>query len=139
MEILNVELGDRSYPIYIGQGLLQKAALLIPHIHGDSALIVSNETVAPLYLKRVATHLSKLKYGDTILPDGEIYKNLEGLNPIFSALLEQRHNRQTTLIALGGGVVGDMTGFAAASYQRGVAFIQIPTTLANGYMILCRK
>jgi len=129
MEILNVELGDRSYPIYIGQGLLQKADLLIPHIHGDSALIVSNETVAPLYMQRVATHLSKLKYGDTILPDGEIYKNLDGLNQIFSALLEQRHNRQTTLIALGGGVVGDMTGFAAASYQRGVAFIQIPTTL----------
>ncbi len=129
METLNVELGDRSYPIYIGQGLLQKAEQLIPHIHGDSALIVSNETVAPLYLKQVSTHLDNFKQGKTVLPDGEIYKNLEVLNQIFSDLLEQHHNRQTTLIALGGGVVGDMTGFAAASYQRGVAFIQIPTTL----------
>jgi len=129
MEILNVELGDRSYPIYIGQGLLQKPELLIPHIQGGSALIVSNETVAPLYLQQVAAHLSNVKYGKTILPDGEIYKNLDELNQIFSELLKQRYNRQTTLIALGGGVVGDMTGFAAASYQRGVPFIQIPTTL----------
>jgi len=129
MEILNVELGDRSYPIYIGQGLLQKPELLIPHIHGESALIVSNETVAPLYLLQVSAHLSKIRHGDSILPDGEKYKNLDELNQIFSDLLEQKHNRQTTLIALGGGVVGDMTGFAAASYQRGVAFIQIPTTL----------
>ena len=129
MEILNVELGDRSYPIYIGQGLLKEPELLIPHIHGESALIVSNETVAPLYLRQVSTHLSKIRHGDSILPDGEKFKNLDELNQIFSDLLEQHHNRQTTLIALGGGVVGDMTGFAAASYQRGVAFIQIPTTL----------
>lgn len=129
MEILNVELGDRSYPIYIGQGLLQEPELLIPHIHGESALIVSNETVAPLYLQQVSAHLSKIRHGNSILPDGEKYKNLDELNQIFSDLLEQRQNRQTTLIALGGGVVGDMTGFAAASYQRGVAFIQIPTTL----------
>ncbi len=129
MEILNVELGNRSYPIYIGQDLLQKPELLIPHIHGDSALIVSNETVAPLYLQQVSAHLSKIRHGNSILPDGEKYKNLDELNQVFSDLLEQRQNRQTTLIALGGGVVGDMTGFAAASYQRGVAFIQIPTTL----------
>ena len=129
MEILNVELGDRSYPIYIGQGLLQEPELLIPHIHGESALIVSNETVAPLYLQQVSAHLSKIRHGNSILPDGEKYKNLDELNQIFSDLLEQKHNRQTTLIALGGGVVGDMTGFAAASYQRGVTFIQIPTTL----------
>lgn len=129
MELLNVELGDRSYPIYIGRGLLQQAELLIPHIRGESALIVSNETVAPLYLKQVSAHLNEIRHAQTILPDGEIYKNLDELNRIFTDLLEQRHNRQTTLIALGGGVVGDMTGFAAASYQRGVNFVQIPTTL----------
>ena len=129
MEALNVELGERSYPIYIGQGLLQRPELLIPHIHGESALIVSNTTVAPLYLQQVSAHLNEIRYSQTILPDGEIYKNLEELNRIYTDLLEQHHNRQTTLIALGGGVVGDMTGFAAASYQRGVNFIQIPTTL----------
>jgi len=129
MESLNVELGQRSYPIFIGQGLLQQPELLTPHIHGNSTLIVSNETVAPLYLQQVSAHLTKFTHGQTILPDGEIYKNLQELNQIYTDLLKQHHNRQATLIALGGGVVGDMTGFAAASYQRGVAFIQIPTTL----------
>jgi 3-dehydroquinate synthase len=129
MESLNVELGQRSYPIFIGQGLLQQPELLTPHIHGNSTLIVSNETVAPLYLQQISSHLTKFTHGHTILPDGEVYKNLNELNQIYTDLLEQHHDRQTTLIALGGGVVGDMTGFAAASYQRGVAFIQIPTTL----------
>ena len=129
METLNVDLGDRSYPIYIGSGLLNQADLLTRHIHGQSALVVSNETVAPLYLNAVTPSLEGLKSAASILPDGEQYKNLEVLNQIYSNLLEQHFDRKSTLIALGGGVVGDMTGFAAASYQRGINFIQIPTTL----------
>ena len=131
METLNVDLGERSYPIYIGSGLLNQAELLTQHIHGQSALVVSNETIAPLYLNRITPALKKLKSATCILPDGEQYKNLEVLNQIYTELLEQHFDRQSTLIALGGGVVGDMTGFAAASYQRGINFIQIPTTLLS--------
>ncbi len=129
MHTLTVDLGDRSYPIYIGQGLLGNAAMLSPHIRGRQVLVVSNETIAPLYLEPVLGMLAEHDASTVILPDGEQYKNLETLNMIYTALLKHRLNRGCTLVALGGGVVGDITGFAAASYQRGVAFLQIPTTL----------
>ena len=128
---LKVDLGERSYPIYIGQNLLDQADILKKHIPGNSALIVSNETVAPLYLKKVEAQLDGLRFESVILPDGEQYKNLDVLNTIYDALLTHRMDRNTTIIALGGGVVGDMAGFAAASYQRGVHLIQIPTTLLS--------
>ncbi len=131
MTILTVDLGERSYPIYIENNLLGKADLLQQHIPGNSALIVSNETVAPLYLEATQAMLSGLKQQSVILPDGEKYKNLEVLNQIYDSLLRNRFDRNTTVIALGGGVVGDMAGFAAASYQRGVHLIQIPTTLLS--------
>jgi len=131
MKTLNVDLGERSYPIYIGQSLLQQPALLTKHIQNRQVMIVSNETIAPLYLDNVIDMLSGFEVHQIILPDGEQYKNLDILNRIFSALLSENCDRSVTLIALGGGVVGDMTGFAAASYQRGVSFIQIPTTLLS--------
>ncbi len=129
METLHVDLGDRSYPIHIGSGLLDQPELLTAHIGGRSAALVSNTTVGPLYAEQVMAALTDLKTAEILLPDGEQYKTLEVLQQIFTGLLESRMDRTTTLIALGGGVVGDMTGFAAACYQRGVAFIQIPTTL----------
>ncbi len=131
MTTLTVDLGERSYPIYIGHALLGQAELLKKHIPGNSALIVSNETVAPLYLEKTQAMLSGLKTASVILPDGEQYKNLDVLNQIYDGLLRNRFDRNTTVIALGGGVVGDMAGFAAASYQRGVHLIQIPTTLLS--------
>ncbi len=131
MTTLTVELGDRSYPIYIGDNLLGQADLIQKHIAGNSALIVTNETVAPLYLEKTQSMLSGLKNETVILPDGEKYKNLEVLNQIYDGLLRNRFDRNTTVIALGGGVVGDMAGFAAASYQRGVHLIQLPTTLLS--------
>src|SRR5690554_5662765 len=130
MQTLNVDLGERSYPIHIGQGLLAQP-LLAPFIKGRQVMVVSNETVAPLYLDRLLTQLEGFQVDSVILPDGEAFKDLQHVNRIFDALLAKRHNRTTTLIALGGGVVGDMTGFAAACYQRGVAFIQVPTTLLS--------
>ncbi|WP_320819616.1 3-dehydroquinate synthase [Thalassolituus sp.] len=131
MKTLTVELGDRSYPIFIGEGLLSNSELYTPYIHGRQVLIVTNETVAPLYLSAVKDALAGYQVDEVILPDGEAYKDLTTLNLIYDALLEKQHNRTTTLIALGGGVIGDMTGFAAASYQRGVNFIQVPTTLLS--------
>lgn len=131
MNTLTVDLGDRSYPIYIGTGLLDQHELYSPHIAGKQVLIVTNETIAPLYLQRVRNALSAYQVDEVILPDGEAYKNLETLSRIYDALLEKKHNRTTTLIALGGGVIGDMCGYAAASYQRGVNFIQVPTTLLS--------
>ena len=128
MNTVRVELGDRSYPIFIGLEVLDHCNLS-SYINGSQVMIVSNETVAPLYLKRILDALSLFVVDHVVLPDGEQYKNLDHLNLIFDKLLSSKHNRHTTLIALGGGVVGDMTGFAAASYQRGVNFIQIPTTL----------
>jgi 3-dehydroquinate synthase len=127
---LSVDLGERSYPIYIGEGLLRQA-LIQPYITGRQVCIVTNETVAPLYLGSLQQALSDFQVDTLVLPDGEQYKTLEQLNSIFDCLLESRHNRTTTLVALGGGVVGDMTGFAAACYQRGVNFIQVPTTLLS--------
>jgi len=129
MKTLPLDLGDRSYPIYIGAGLLDRPELLSRHIPGTRVAIVTNETVAPLYLARLRTHVVSLKPVEVVLPDGEQYKSLEVLNRIFDALLSARCDRRTTIIALGGGVIGDMAGFAAASYQRGVPFIQVPTTL----------
>ncbi len=131
MKQLTVELGERSYSIYIGQGLLNRAELVASHVSGRQVMIVTNETVAPLYLERTKALFSNFDVSVTVLPDGEQYKNLDTLNIVFDQLLEQRHSRKTTLVALGGGVIGDMTGFAAACYQRGVAFIQIPTTLLS--------
>jgi 3-dehydroquinate synthase len=127
--ILHVDLGDRSYPIYIGPHLLHQPELYRPFIRGRQVMLVSNEVVAPLYLDTVKQALVEYQIQQVILPDGEEYKNLEVLNRIFDALLRSRFNRHCCLVALGGGVIGDMTGFAAASYQRGVDFIQIPTTL----------
>jgi 3-dehydroquinate synthase len=126
---LNVSLGERSYPIYIGKHLLSRPELLTQHIPGNSVLIVTNETVAPLYMDKVLASLAGLKVHTLVLPDGEQYKSIETLNTIYDCLLSNHLDRNTTLIALGGGVIGDITGFAAATYQRGVHFIQIPTTL----------
>ena len=131
MKTLTVELGDRSYPIYIGADILSDPDLWAPHIKGRQVMIVSNETVAPLYIDKLRSALSAWQVDEVILPDGEQFKNLDVLNRIFDALLSRAHNRTTTLIALGGGVVGDMCGFAAACYQRGVDFIQVPTTLLS--------
>jgi 3-dehydroquinate synthase len=127
--IVNVDLGDRSYPVYIGENLLSQADLLRRHINGKRVLVVSNEKVAPLYLPAVKLMLNHLQVDEIILPDGEQFKTLDTVNSIYDKLLADRHERSTTLIALGGGVTGDITGFAAATYQRGVNFIQIPTTL----------
>jgi len=129
MKTLNVDLGARSYPIYIGRGLLGRPELLLPHIPGQRVMVVSNETIAPLYMDRLLQGLEGRRCDRVILPDGEQYKTLEVMNRIFDALLEGRHDRGTTVLALGGGVVGDIAGFAAACYQRGVAFVQVPTTL----------
>jgi 3-dehydroquinate synthase len=128
MHILNVALSERSYPIYIGKGLLD-GDWLQRHVRARQVLVVSNETIAPLYMERVLASLSGLQVDTLLLPDGEKYKTLAVLERIFDRLLEQRHARTTTLVALGGGVIGDMVGFAAACYQRGVDFIQVPTTL----------
>ncbi len=133
METLNVALGDRTYPIYIGRGIVTRVELLLPYLRQPKVVVVSNATVAPLYLARFTNALQAagISVGKVILSDGEQFKDWHSLNTIFDALLEQRCERSTTLIALGGGVVGDMTGFAAACYQRGMPFIQIPTTLLS--------
>lgn len=145
MKTLTVELGDRgerSYPIHIGRGLLRQKELIVPHIHGKTTVTVSNETVAPLYIEAVhsmiaskstngssSNETSKESNTDIILPDGEQYKTAKTLEQIYTQMLEAHCDRKTTLLALGGGVVGDVAGFASASYQRGINFIQIPTTL----------
>jgi len=130
MQSLSVELGERSYPIIIGEGIF-KAELFKPYICAKQVMIVTNETIAPLYLDSLKACLSDYQVDTVILPDGEAFKDLTHLNLIFDGLLAARHNRSTTMIALGGGVIGDMTGYAAASYQRGVNFIQVPTTLLS--------
>jgi 3-dehydroquinate synthase len=130
MKELIVELNnDRSYPIYIGSGLLNQSQLLTQHIQSKQIAIVSNTTVAPLYLGKLEAALQDYTLQSVILPDGEQYKTLHYLEQIFDQLLAKKFSRNSTLVALGGGVIGDMTGFAAACYQRGIAFIQIPTTL----------
>ena len=133
MEKVTVTLDERSYPITIAPSLYQQQDAFWPLTAGQRAMIVTNETLAPLYLHKIQTVLeaSGVKVDSIILPDGEQYKSLFIMNDVFTALLEKHHNRDTTLIALGGGVIGDLTGFAAASYQRGVRFIQVPTTLLS--------
>lgn len=126
---LHVDLGARSYPIHIGRDLLGDPQLVREHIHGTQVMIVTNETIAPLYLEQTRKPFEGFQVEEVILPDGEEYKNLETWNLIFDALLSKKFDRKCTLVALGGGVIGDITGYAAASYQRGVNFIQIPTTL----------
>jgi 3-dehydroquinate synthase len=129
MERIDLELGDDSYPIYIGSGILRDPSLLASHINGEQICIISNTTVGPLYREKLAGVLSSNQVDYLEIPDGEQYKNLDTLNQIITHLLENKHERSTTLIALGGGVVGDITGFAAACYLRGVDYIQVPTTL----------
>jgi len=129
MRTLKVELGDRSYPIHIGDGLLGQANLILPFLTGAQVMVVTNETVGPLYMDRLKTALAGVDTHSIVLPDGEAFKSLEVLETIFDTLLEKRFARDCTLVALGGGVVGDITGFAAACYQRGVAHVQVPTTL----------
>ena len=128
MQKLDVSLAERSYPIYIDRGLLGQD-LIRRHVRGNQVMVVTNETIAPLYLDAVTRGLGDLQCDTLILPDGEQHKTLATLERIFDALMANRHSRTTTLVALGGGVIGDMVGFAAACYQRGVDFIQVPTTL----------
>ena len=132
MKTINIDLGDRSYPIYVGDQLIDNPTILLNHIHTHTVVVVTNTTVAPLYLDTVTqslgdnTHIIPI-----ILPDGEQYKNTDTLNTIYEVLLKNKCDREVMLIALGGGVIGDITGFAAASFMRGVKFIQIPTTLLS--------
>lgn len=133
MQTLEVALGNRSYPIHIGSHLISNAALVLPALQRKQVAIVSNTTVAPLYLEKLAQPLREAGVSviEIILPDGEAYKTGDTLNLIYDALLKNRCERGTTLIALGGGVIGDLTGYAAATYLRGVPFIQVPTTLLS--------
>lgn len=131
MRTVNVDLGDRSYPIHIGSGLLARSDLICASLTAQRVVVITNDVVGPLHL---ATLMATLRAGnvaakEVVLPDGEVHKNWETLNLVFNALLAHRAERSTTLIALGGGVIGDTVGFAAATYQRGVPFIQLPTTL----------
>lgn len=129
MESLSVALGSRSYPIHIGSGLISSAELYAPHLGGGSAAIVTNGVVAPLYLAKVRKALGGARVAEIVVPDGEQTKSWESLNRVFDALLAARCGRDTLIVALGGGVIGDLAGFAAAVYQRGVPLVQVPTTL----------
>ena len=129
MFTVDVELGDRSYPIFIGQGLLNKPGLVTSFIGKGKIVIVSNDVVAPLYLEKTRQLFSGHDVAEIILPDGEANKNLDAISHIYDRLLAGKYDRNTLLVALGGGVVGDITGFAAATYLRGIHFIQIPTTV----------
>ena len=133
MRRLDLELAGRSYPILIGGGLLSRADLILPFLRTPRVALVSNTTVAPLYLDVLASGLERVGVGvaSVVLPDGEAYKNWESLNLIYDALLAGRCDRSTSISALGGGVIGDLAGFAAATYQRGVPFVQVPTTLLS--------
>ncbi len=129
MDVVKLDLGAKSYPIYIGSGLMADESILPAHIEGQQVCVISNTTIGPIYSKKLRLQLADHSVDYLELPDGEQYKNLDTLNRIISYLLENRHERSTTLVALGGGVIGDITGFAAACYLRGVNFIQIPTSL----------
>jgi len=129
MESLRVALGSRSYPIHIGAGLISSPELYAPHLAGAGAAIVTNEVVGPLYLSRVRQALQGARVTEITVPDGEQSKSWQTLNRVFDALLAARCGRDTLVVALGGGVIGDLAGFAAAVYQRGVPFLQVPTTL----------
>ncbi len=126
---VDVALGERSYPIDIGHGSLGRDFTIAQFVRGSDALVVTNETVGPLYLARLAASLGERHVETHVLPDGEQFKTLASIEAIYDSLFAMRAGRQTTIIALGGGVVGDMAGFAAASYLRGLEFIQVPTTL----------
>jgi len=129
MEIVNLDLGEHAYSIHIGAGLLNDATLLNQEVTGASVFIVTTESIAPLYLAKLQEAFRERHVDTFVLPDGESHKNLSSYESIVGALLTKRHNRATTLVALGGGVIGDVTGYVAATYQRGVNFIQVPTTL----------
>ena len=131
MQTYNVALGERQYPIHIGVDLLSRMELILPHLQQKRVALITNEVVAPLYLGEISRGFEKsgVAVVPVVLPDGEKHKNWETLNTVFDKLLASRCERGTTIIALGGGVVGDISGFAAATYQRGIPFIQIPTTL----------
>ena len=131
-ESLEVALGERSYPIHIGTGLLDQIGMLRPLLSKQVA-VVTNDVVAPIYLERLLARLQAegVQAVSIVLPDGEAHKDWPSLQMIYDALLTHRCERNTTLLALGGGVVGDITGFASATYQRGTPFIQIPTTLLS--------
>ena len=129
MKEIRVELGDHAYPILIGEGLLDRPEIFTDCIRSKQVMVVTNETIAPLYLERIMQCLGSFKTDKIILPDGEQYKTLDVMNEIISRLLQQRYSRNCCLVALGGGVIGDITGFAAACYQRGVDYIQVPTTV----------
>ena len=131
MKILNVALGDRSYPIYIGNGTIEDKKIITKHIKTKTICIVSNTTVSKLYLDNLKKLLDYYQVVEVIIDDGEEYKNYDSLNHIYSKLLENQCNRDTTILALGGGVVGDIAGYAAATFLRGIPFIQIPTTLLS--------
>lgn len=128
---IEVDLGERSYPIVIGRGLLDGNFDLSPYIRGGDCLVVSNETVAPLYLDKLRHNLAGCDVTSISLPDGEAFKTVATVQQILDELVRKKANRDTTVVALGGGVVGDIAGFAAACYMRGVAFIQVPTTLLS--------
>ena len=126
---VTVNLGDRSYPIVIGRGMLDGGFDLSEFVRGPDCMVVSNNTVAPLYYEKLLPNLAGRNVSSVNLPDGEAHKSVATMQTILDKLVESGANRDTTVIALGGGVVGDITGFAAACYMRGVSFIQIPTTL----------
>jgi 3-dehydroquinate synthase len=128
-ERVGIDLGPRSYPILIGPGLINDAGVLGEHIAARDLLIVTNETIAPLYLQQLQGALRDRRTATLVLPDGEQYKTLDSMARIIDALVGQRMNRDAAVVALGGGVVGDMAGFAAACYQRGIGYVQVPTTL----------
>jgi 3-dehydroquinate synthase len=129
MQRVNIELGSRSYPILIGPGLIDDPAVLAGSVEARDVLVVTNEVVGPLYLGRLERALAGKRACSVLLPDGEQHKTLETTNRVFDALVQGRMNRDACVVALGGGVVGDIAGFAAACYQRGVDFVQVPTTL----------
>ncbi len=129
MKTIKVELGERSYPIFIGDGLLSDKNTIKEYLTSSQILVVTNDVVSPLHMEKLEPHLAHTNFEVVTLPDGETYKSLESFNTIITRLLEKKYSRTCTLIAFGGGVIGDLTGFVAACYQRGVNFIQIPTTL----------
>lgn len=129
MHALNVPLGQRAYPVLIGRGMLGRTEVLAPYLDGRQVMVITNDVVAPLWLKPLRAALADYELAVHVLPDGEDQKSLETLGLVFDVLAEHRFNRDATIVALGGGVVGDISGFAAACWQRGMGFIQLPTTL----------
>ena len=131
MQKIVVDLGERSYPIFVGSGLLDKSHLIPINISEGRVVIVTNTVVSPLYLEKVKSFFVDRSCSQVVLPDGESFKTLETVNVIYKFLLQGKYDRKTTLVALGGGVVGDITGFVAATYLRGIDFVQVPTTLLS--------